>query len=828
MYPPVFCLYIPIQYFLYPTRHIIDISKSHIPRKANLMSPLRVLILVSLVLGVNFVAMTPHPAYATTITVNTTTDELNTDGDCSLREAIQAANLNIIIDACPAGEDANTDYIAVPVGTYNITLAGAGEDANATGDFDILDNSASDDLHIDEVGNGVVTINANSLDRIFHIHSGVNSTIYLGLILNNGQADYGGTILNQGNLSLPLAEIHNSTATNAGGGVYNSGMIKDFTYVYVYQSQAPQGGAIYNSGTLDGGGHFENNQANQGGAIYNAGIIGSSGQYGIEAINNNATLQGGAIFSTDASASVHIYTYSYGLSYNSAGNGGAIYNESGNLWLEGDAIYNNSATQNGGAIFNAVDATLLFDDFGHADFNTAINGGGLYNQGTATFKGITFWNNVASADGGGVYNQGTITNMNIFELGSNSARQGGGLFNSGGVTNLSVMSLLANTTSQSGGGIYNLGSVIDQGGLLIMENIALDGGGVYNMGAININSLMSSTLEDNSATRGGGLFNNGGSITFAGGVSIESNTASQSGGGIYNADGTVSGWGYILSNQATVNGGAVYNASNIANAVSITESCIVNNSNTAFFNATAQMLTATDNWWGRTDGPGPVAPGSGDTISFNVNYGNFLTVSPDSSCPNRTFPSETITPSFTPTTTSTGTVTPTFTFTPSSTNTPSFTPTPSFTKTPTFTLTVTSTGSITATFTQIPSRTPSPTRTFISTSTFTPSLTLTPSLTTCVMVATAPTLISPAHRTHISDRTPTFRWSNVGGAQSYRLMVYLEDRSFEYKKRVFVNNYTLQVGEALVPAKYLWRVRTQDATCSTWSTWSSRNTLFID
>jgi hypothetical protein len=53
----------------------------------------------------------------------------------------------------------------------------------------------------------------------------------------------------------------------------------------------------------------------------------------------------------------------------------------------------------------------------------------------------------------------------------------------------------------------------------------------------------------------------------------------------------------------------------------------------------------------------------------------------------------------------------------------------------------------------------------------------------------------------------------------------------EYKKRLFgqtKTTYTLTSAEALSPAKYLWRVRTQDTTCSTWTGWSSRNTLFVD
>jgi CSLREA domain-containing protein len=76
---------------------------------------------------------TPTPAFGQ-IAVNTTTDELNSDGDCSLREAIQAANTDAAVDACPAGS--GTDAITLPAGTYVLgselavatdqTLSGAG------------------------------------------------------------------------------------------------------------------------------------------------------------------------------------------------------------------------------------------------------------------------------------------------------------------------------------------------------------------------------------------------------------------------------------------------------------------------------------------------------------------------------------------------------------------------------------------------------------------------------------------------------------------------------------------------------------------------------
>jgi CSLREA domain-containing protein len=80
--------------------------------------------------------------HAAAITVNTTADELSTNGNCSLREAIQAANTDAAVDACTAGS--GDDVITLPAGTYTLLLTGAGENANATGDLDILNNLTID------------------------------------------------------------------------------------------------------------------------------------------------------------------------------------------------------------------------------------------------------------------------------------------------------------------------------------------------------------------------------------------------------------------------------------------------------------------------------------------------------------------------------------------------------------------------------------------------------------------------------------------------------------------------------------------------------------
>ena len=55
-------------------------------------------------------------AAGTVITVNTTNNELNSDGDCSFREAIQAANTNSAVDACSAGSSTPGDVDTIAFG----------------------------------------------------------------------------------------------------------------------------------------------------------------------------------------------------------------------------------------------------------------------------------------------------------------------------------------------------------------------------------------------------------------------------------------------------------------------------------------------------------------------------------------------------------------------------------------------------------------------------------------------------------------------------------------------------------------------------------------
>lgn len=65
----------------------------------------------------------PVHAAGTTITVDTTEESLTVNGNCDIREAVQAANTNLAVDNCPAGDAINTDTIAFSIGSGPQTIA---------------------------------------------------------------------------------------------------------------------------------------------------------------------------------------------------------------------------------------------------------------------------------------------------------------------------------------------------------------------------------------------------------------------------------------------------------------------------------------------------------------------------------------------------------------------------------------------------------------------------------------------------------------------------------------------------------------------------------
>lgn len=285
-----------------------------------------------------------HTAYAATISVNTTDDNLTSDGNCSLREAIQAANMDVAVDACTAGSGA--DRIVVPAGAYALSIAGAGEDENATGDLDI-----TADLTITGAGAATTIVDGAGLDRVFHIDpAGVGVTAELsGVTVENGLAagaffTLGGGILNGGTLTLNNSAVRNNTGVTLdvfGGGIFNAGTmtLNDST---VNDNTAVSGGGIRNAGTL---------------ALKRSTVSGNS----------------------------------------SGASGGGIAN-TGTLTIENSIVSGNTGFF-GGGIDNFIAGTLSSAS-STVTGNSAVFGGGIVNSGLLTLKNTIVGKNSASGSGG--------------------------------------------------------------------------------------------------------------------------------------------------------------------------------------------------------------------------------------------------------------------------------------------------------------------------------------------------------------------------------------------------------------------------------------------
>jgi CSLREA domain-containing protein len=181
-------------------------------------------------------------APGTTITVNTTADEHNSNNDCALREAVIAANTDTAVDGCPAGS--GTDTILIPGGIYNLSLDGIGEDNAATGDLDIREAVTIQGQGLVSVRGGYGT--GDFADRVFHVVAGTDGpVIFRTLGMSRGAmggilTDSGTTVRleevdiqdnHQGVHSLGTLEVLSSTFGNnrlsvvsgSGAGLHSSG-----------------------------------------------------------------------------------------------------------------------------------------------------------------------------------------------------------------------------------------------------------------------------------------------------------------------------------------------------------------------------------------------------------------------------------------------------------------------------------------------------------------------------------------------------------------------------------------------------------------------------
>lgn len=384
------------------------------------------------------------------------------DADCSLREAVIAAN------AAPGA-----DTIELPAGSYSLTIGRTTETTEATdgaqGDLDVTDT-----LNVQGIG-GAATIDAGArfiagAEDVTTTETGIQARgihtiaqLTLGnVVVQGGSEEQGsGIFVRGGALFMTGGAVVDNGGENGGWGggisVVNGQVITLGTTIARNVASRGFGGGLYSlsSTTVVSGGSIEDNVAYGccGGGIYNS--------------SNNApaplgrmTLNGVVVSGNEALD----------------GAGGGIYTESGDdggateLTIRDSSIDANVASDGccGGGLYVTADAVVTIWDTGFTGNSAAYCcGGAIHNEGTLTFRrGAIVMSSVPGCCGGGVYSTGSSadTTLQHVTLSSNSAvddpqqpslPSGGGIHaGPGGRLHLSHVTVADNRRTVGGAGIH--------------------------------------------------------------------------------------------------------------------------------------------------------------------------------------------------------------------------------------------------------------------------------------------------------------------------------------------------------------------------------------
>lgn len=468
-----------------------------------------------------------------TFTVTKSSDSNNGScgSDCSLREAVAAANA--------AGGRAG---VILPAGTYTVTqgqllITGQVHVHGATGT-----TAAS------------VIIDGGEQNRLFALEDPKATLVLSKLTVRNGNSDYGGALLNKGTAILDRVTLTSNTALN--------------------------GGAILNTGSLTGlaltlsGNQASSVSANTG---FGGGLYNESGNFGLFAsqlTSNTARFNGGAIYAAGSGTVVNTT-----LSSNQSGAIGGGIDTLGTMAIVGSTFSANTGNDGGGLSSRESSAkvtvtTSAFDD-NMANGVDLGGGGAAFNYaGTLTIKDSTFKRNQAYGEGGGaIETNGTLHLANV-SFDNNTAQMhtnplpdsapgfgGAILIIANSLVTMDAAQFTQNTAGNSGGAIYN-----DQNTQLTITNSQFttntaqglfSGGGGYGGAIISEGnmSLSNCTLSSNTSKVAGGALSTKIGIATLSNSTISGNS-SVNGGGIVAYSGTLTATDLVLSNNTSTQASA--------------------------------------------------------------------------------------------------------------------------------------------------------------------------------------------------------------------------------------------------------------------------------
>jgi CSLREA domain-containing protein len=227
-------------------------------------------------------AYASSPAWAATITVDSTADPGADDSDCTLREAITSTNTDTASGGCVAGSGADTITFALPDDPSTISL-----------NSELL---IADDLQIDGPGASALTISGNDASRVFFVNPGepgaTSGPPATGLSVGITNLTIANGLAKGGNGGAPAAAGGSGGEAGMGGAIFvNKGTLA--MSGVAFSGNRAQGGNASGGGSFDGGGGGGGSrQADEGGA----GGAGGFGDFSGGAGGGGGAGLGGAIF----------------------------------------------------------------------------------------------------------------------------------------------------------------------------------------------------------------------------------------------------------------------------------------------------------------------------------------------------------------------------------------------------------------------------------------------------------------------------------------------------------------------------------------------------
>ncbi len=321
-------------------------------------------------------------AQAATITPTVFTDDNTDNGNCTLREAILAANGDVPEDQCPAGS--GPDAVQLLAGTYTLSVGPAGDGAGLTGDLDV----SNDDLTIRGAGASVTAIDGGGLDRVLQVgEAGPAITIHVeALTITGGNVtgDGGGIRLESGDtMFLADVAITANMATGSGGAIENNGVMRLDRSVLTGNESASDSGAIENFGgdlTIVATTFTGNRTSSTGGAIENYDDLHIEDSWFTGNVSESGSA--GAIRMLSGSSTTIIRTAFTGN--RAEGSSGGALEGDGTITIENSTFSGNHAQTRGGAIRSTGSASVTVSSSTVA-FNDAVLDSGAFFEGGGTY-----------------------------------------------------------------------------------------------------------------------------------------------------------------------------------------------------------------------------------------------------------------------------------------------------------------------------------------------------------------------------------------------------------------------------------------------------------